>query len=138
MNNGIEYQGAIFSIQEDILNMSKVLENERKTIITKGAKVIKSAVINNLHRSDLGPTATNYDGTPYIHMKDDVKTQIKDDKTGNTYAIIKGGRYTGYKWHMLNNGTSKTKATHFVDKTLEQTENEINQIIDEAITKAVQ
>jgi HK97 gp10 family phage protein len=136
--NGIQYQDGLFSIQEEIGNMARILESERKIILAKGAKIIKAAVINNLPKSDLDASATNYDGSPYIHMRNDVKTQIKDDKAGNVYAVIKGGKYTGYKWHMLENGTSKMRATHFIEKSMSQTEEEINKLIDEAISRAVQ
>ena len=77
----------------------------RKLIFSKkSANIIKKNVEINLPRSDAGATSTNYDGTPYVHMRDDVKTTVKDDKAGTAYVIIRGGKYTGYKWHMLENG----------------------------------
>jgi HK97 gp10 family phage protein len=89
--------------------------------------------------SNVSPGTTNYDGSlPYVHLVDDVKTSIKDDKAGNVYAMIRGGKFTGYKWHMLENGTTTTKATHFIEKALKQTESEINSYIDEAIGRVAQ
>jgi len=125
-------------IQEEIEKIPEKLETEKKEILRKSAKIIKANVIANLPKSDLGETATNYDGTPYIHMKDDVKTSIRDDKAGNVYAVIRGGKYTGYKWHILENGSSNTKAIHFVEKAMKDSEEPINTVIDEVISKVVE
>jgi HK97 gp10 family phage protein len=71
-------------------------------------------------------------------MANDVKVTVKDDKQGFVYAIIRGGKYTGYKWHMVENGTSHSRAMHFIEKALNNAEDEIENIVDEAIRKAVQ
>jgi HK97 gp10 family phage protein len=127
-----------YSVMEEISKIPEVLEAESKKIMQKAAKIVKKNVENNLPKSDLNATATNYDGTPYVHMRNDVKTSVKDDKKGTIFAIIRGGKYTGYKWHMLNNGTSSMRANHFVDKALKQSEAEIEAMVDEMISKAVQ
>lgn len=135
----IDYKDALFEINQQIANMQNVLEADKKKILTKGAKVIKASVEKYLPKSDPSEFTSNYDGSlPYIHMKDDVKTSIKTDSNGNIYANIRGGKYTGWRWHLLNNGTSKMKATHFIDKALEETSSEIESLVDEAIRKAVQ
>ena len=82
--------------------------------------------------------AKRYDGsTPYVHMKNDVKASVKDDNQGTVYAVIKGGKYTGYKWHLLNNGAVNTRATHFVDNALKQAESEFEAMVDSMIREAV-
>ena len=138
MKVDLDASDTIAYITQELENLPKELEAQRGPILKKCSKIIKTNVENNLPRSDLGATATNYDGTPYIHMRDDVKITIKDDKAGNVYAVIHGGKKTGFKWHMLENGTSDTDAIHFIDKAMKQSDSEIDATVDEAIGRAVQ
>lgn len=141
MKVNFDHSDATYFISEQIAHIPETMERERKQILTKSAKLIKSTVEKNLRaiESNVSEGTTNYDGSlPYIHMADDVKTSIKDDKTGNVYAIIRGGKMTGYKWHLVENGTSTSRATHFIEKALKETESEIDSYIEEAIRKAVQ
>ena len=133
----LETNSIIANISEELSNLPKSIESQQKTILQKSAKIIKKNVELNLPKSDLGATATNYDGTPYTHMRDDVKATIKDDKAGTVYVVIHGGKKTGFKWHMLENGTSNSKAIHFIDKAMKQSESEIDKYIDDAIARAV-
>jgi HK97 gp10 family phage protein len=143
MKVNLDYKECTYSIEQQIAKIPEGMEREKKSILNKSAKLLKKTIEESFKNmeSDVSPGTTNYDGSlPYLHMADDVKTSIKDDKAGNVYAIIRGGKYTGYKWHMLENGTSSPDrpATHFIDKALKQTESEINSYIDEAIGRAVQ
>lgn len=141
MKVNLDYKDTIYSIEEQIAKIPEGMEKEKKQILNKSAKLLKKTIeasFKNME-SNVSPGTTNYDGSlPYVHLVDDVKTSIKDDKAGNVYAVIKGGKFTGYKWHMLENGTTTTKATHFMEKALKNTEGEINSYIDEAIRRAVQ
>jgi HK97 gp10 family phage protein len=131
MNIEFDYENALFSIQEEIGRIPAEIKSESKKIIKETANIVKKNVIKNLTALGKSDAVSNYDGsTPYVHMKDDVKTIVRDDKQGAVYAIIKGGKYTGYKWHLVNNGTVKSRATHFVDNALKQSEGEFEAMID--------
>lgn len=141
MKVNFDHSDCSYWIQEQIAKIPEIMERERKKILTKSSKLLKSTVEKSLRaiESNVSEGTTNYDGSlPYKHMADDVKTSVKDDKAGNVYAVVRGGKTTGYKWHLLENGTSRTKATHFIEKALKDTEEEINSYIDEAIGRAVQ
>lgn len=142
MNVNFNYSEAMLNISEQLERIPETMEREKKQILTKSAKLLKKTVEKNLRaiESNVSEGTTNYDGSlPYVHMADDVKTSIKDDKAGNVYAVVRGGKMTGYKWHLVNNGTSSPDrtATHFIEKALKETAEEIDSYIDEAIGRAV-
>lgn len=126
----LDYKPALDFFKKDINDVSEKLYALRKAIISKGVKVVKASVKKNLSRS-------NIDDPLYTHMQDDVKTTIKDNDQGDIVGIIHGGKKTGYKWHMLNDGTSHSKATHFVEKSLKDVESDLDAIIDQAIWEAI-
>ena len=139
MNITFDFEDTIFSIEQEFAKIPKSLMAERKVVMNKIARIVKKNVENNLPKSDLDSQASNYDGsTPYIHMRNDVKTSVRDDNQGTIVAVIKGGKYTGYKWHLVNNGTVKSRATHFADKAMKQSEAEFDELVDDMIRKAVQ
>lgn len=139
MNTTFNYQDATFEIREEIARIPKSIRANAKPTMQKIAKLVKKNVEGALQNLGASGTMSNYDGsTPYVHMKDDVRTSVKDDNEGAVYAIIRGGKYTAYKWHLVNNGTVNTRATHFMDKAMSMTESEANALIDEMINKAVQ
>lgn len=141
MKVNFDYKDTVYSIEEQIAKIPDNMEKEKKHILNKSAKLLKKTVEESFKNMEynVSPGTTNYDGSlPYVHLADDVTTSIKDDRSGNVYAVLKGGKFTGYKWHMLENGTTTTKATHFIEKALKQTEDEINSYIDDAIGRAVQ
>lgn len=128
-------------MQEEISRIPTSIMYSRLPIMRKMAKAVQKNVVNYFkdYESDIPSTTSNYDGTiPYVHMANDVKVTAKDDNQGYVYAIIKGGKYTGYKWHMVENGTSHSRAMHLIEKALNNTEGEIEAIVDEAIRRAVQ
>lgn len=138
MEVDLNFEDVFSSLENELRSMSKELNIAKAPIIRKCSQVIKKNVEKNLPKSDLGATATNYDGTPYVHMRNDVKATVKDDKAGNVYAIIGGGKYSGFKYHMLENGTSNTEAIHFLDKSMKESDSEIDSIVDDAIREVVQ
>lgn len=144
MKANIDYVNECFEITQMIGKIEKDIQKEEKEALRKMAKVVKKNIENRLSRSDIEEKAKkiqpkNYDGSrPYKHMKSDVKYSVSKDKSGEIYAKIQGGKYTGYKWHFLNDGTVKngrihTRATHFIDNGLEDSKTEIDQIIDQLL-----
>jgi len=136
-----DYKDTTYEIKEQIARIPESLNGSKKTIIKKMAKTVQKNLIGYFkeYESDIPNTASNYDGsTPYVHLANDVKVNTKDDNQGFVYAIVRGGKYTGYKWHMIENGTTHSKALHLIDKAMSQSEDELDTIIDEAIGRAVQ
>jgi hypothetical protein len=145
MNITFNASEVMYEIEQEIAKIPKELKGQTKQIMSKASKIVKSNVEQELgrHRTDPGEKITNYDGTPYVHMKDDVKASVKDDKEGSVFAIIRGGKYTAYKWHLVNNGHldkagNTVEATHFIDIALKKSESDIDALIDKMISKAVE
>lgn len=130
MKVNLTTDGLTSYIQNEILSLPKELNEQKKEILKKSAKILKKNVENELVRSTI-------DKPGYIHMKDDVKVSIKDNDQGDMAAIIHGGKKTGFKWHMLDNGTSNTQATHFTEKAMKESEAEIDGVIYAALAKVV-
>jgi hypothetical protein len=113
------------------------VEQEEKEAMKGIQKIIVDKLKNTMPESD--GQNTNYDGSkPYVHMKKDIKATVKS-KDGVAYVLIRGGKLTGYKWHLVNDGTRdsngrvKTAATHFIDIALKQSESAIDALIDDLI-----
>ena len=60
-----------------------------------------------------------------VHMYQDVKKVISK-KYG--YVSIGGGKITGTLWHIVNDGSYRTKATHFIQAILNSVDKEIDRI----------
>lgn len=142
----VEYEDQMKDIENLIDNMPNLIEKEEKAMLRKIGNVIKKYVIRQLHRFRMSSkeleSRKNYDKTvPYVQMDDDVKVTVKKSRAGDIYVSIKGGKYTGYKWHFLNDGTRNkdgsihTPATHFMDLALNQSKNEIEKIISDVLKK---
>lgn len=127
----------LLSIEQELRRLPEMVEQEEKKVMKSISKIIMDKLKANLPKSD--GQHTNYDGSkPYVHMKDDIKVTVKSED-GVAYVLIRGGKLTGYKWHLVNDGTRdrngrvKTSATHFIDKALKQSEPEIDALIEELI-----
>jgi HK97 gp10 family phage protein len=127
----------VAEVQDVLKRMPKALEKEKKTFLKKVGDVIKGIAERNIKRSNI------INGS-YKHMADDVKSTIRTDKSGELFVSVGGGKETGYKWRFLNDGTmdekgrQHTKATHFMEKTISESESEIEKLVDELLTKVVE
>lgn len=101
-----------------------------ETIQNESAKVIKARVVGQL---DKLRTKTNK--ADYKHMADDVIIRTVRDQYGDMVVRVRGGGKTGTLWHIVNDGTYRSNATHFMDKALSESESEIENIIDTQISK---
>lgn len=139
MNIEFSFQDAFYGLAEELGDMSDVIVSESKSAMKKISDIYKKNVESELrsHRPEIESSMKNYDGTPYIHMDTDVKASIKDDKKGSVTAVIRGGKYTGYKWHLVNNGTIKSRAIHFIEGADKKSESESDTTIDNLVYKAV-
>ena len=107
-----------------------------KAALGRCAQILKAAVKRNLKRSgdqkpDLGAKGKSSRRRP--HLADDIQSRIVSDSFGYKRVRVSGGRKTGTIWHIVNDGTSRSKGTHFMDKSILETEEEIGQVLDEAM-----
>lgn len=133
----------IYEIEEMLTKMQEIAKKEERAFLKQSAEIVKLKVTNHLPRSN-DEDLKNYDKTkPRVHMKDDIKVSVRKDKDGNLYAKIQGGKYTGYKWRFLNDGTIDNRgnihniASHFIEKSLEESKNEINAELDKLAERIV-
>lgn len=145
----MEYEDQLTSINDTILEMPAALEASEDKVLRKIGSVVKKNAVRFLHESGIENiakqiTPSNYDGSqPYVHMKSDVRFRLKRDKNGNRYVSIGGGKYTGYKWIMLDQGhLARDKATfipgtNFVGRAVSASEGEVKRIIDDMLRKLV-
>lgn len=101
--------------------------------LNKAAKIIKVRVEGNLRA--IQKTWKNKDGSDKkrpreVHMADDVVVRTGKDKYGYRYAKIQGGKQTGTLWHIVNDGTYRSRATHFIDKSISEADKDIQEAID--------
>lgn len=120
-----------FNVSEDgfeawIGGMVGDMGEAEERILKKSGKVIKGNVKKNLKRSKINRS-------DYKHMVDDIQVSTYKNKYGDKTTRVRGGKKTGRKWHLLNDGTYKMDATHFMDEALMQSEEEINSIVDEEL-----
>ncbi len=149
MRTTLEYKDQISAIDQMLRDLPKELQAEERKVLSKIGPAIKKNVVRYLHNSDiearLKSEPRNYDGTrPYVHVKDDVKFNVRKNKEGNLYVSVKGGKYTGYKWLQLNDGhiarDGKTfvPGTKFMDRALQASEGDIESAIHDLMKKVVQ
>ena len=102
--------------------ITRTEKSARKTL-KEAADLTKAAIIKNLPRSSISKE-------DYVHMQDDVQAGVRINKDGELYASIRGGKKTGPKWHLLNDGTYNMSATHFMDKAIAEVGPQIEAILD--------
>lgn len=96
----------------------------------RSAEVIKVRIVGHLNRLRTTNSKSNYK-----HMADDVQITNKKDEFGERTIRVQGGKKTGTLWHLVNDGTYKSNATHFMDKAMQEAEPEIQAIIDAGLSK---
>jgi len=105
----------------------------------KSAVIIKSRIEGQLNRIRSGTkesvSRSKKNNTKYKHMADDVKITKKKDEFGERTIRVQGGKKTGTLWHIVNDGTYRTNATHFMDKAMKEAEPEIQAVIDAELSK---
>lgn len=143
MRVDFEYQKPLDEIVADVLRMESILEGEQEDLMAGIGKEIKKQVKDILPKSD--STDDGYQMGTYKNMRDDIKVTVngKKKKTGITGVTIHGGKNTGYKWHLLDDGTRNpdgsvhTKAIHFTSKAMDAATPVIERLINELERKVV-
>lgn len=148
MKVNFNYNEELSELDSMISNMPKQLENQEKTVLQRIGASVKKSVEKYLYNSNIEQRAketlpSNFDGSrPYVHMKNDVKYNVKKSKDGRLYVSVRGGRFTGYKWHLLNDGHftkggSFVQGTNFMDKAISNSSGEVERIIHDMMKKVV-
>jgi HK97 gp10 family phage protein len=102
------------------------------------AHVVKTRVENNLRsiqKKHYNKNGHELKRPREIHMADDVVIKFTKDKFGYRIIKVQGGKKTGTLWHVVNDGTFRNRATHFMDNAISSSEEEIQQILDEELRK---
>ena len=147
MKTELYYEKTLVDISNALQRLPYGVENNEKEFLQRVGKTVKDnikkfMVVSNVEEEAKKIQPSNYDGSrPYIHMKDDIGYSVKKDKQGRQYVTVKGGKFTGYKWHMVNDGTHNkdgsvhTKPTHFIDNGMNLAESDIEAEIDRLMEK---
>lgn len=146
----MNYESGIAAIDGILDSLPTALQDQEKTVLRKVGNVIKKNVKSVMVKSDVEQRAkkkmpSNYDKSkPYIHMKNDVKTSVRKDKNGNLYVSVRGGKKTGYKWHMVSDGhlardgSTFVPGNNFMAKAVRASERDVNKLIDEMLRKVTE
>lgn len=113
-------------------NLSRDCEKAGIDAQKAGAKVVKNAVESKLSSIR---TKDKEEDKIKTHMADDVIIATSKDSFGDTVVKVRGGKRTGTLWHIVNDGTYRSKATHFMDSALSSSEAELNSLVDEKLKK---
>lgn len=143
MKVNLEYNEALGEILGELQKVKVKTEKEEKILLKKSGEILKRnveyyMVKSNVDKDFVNIPPKNHDGsTPYVHMKDDVSYKIKKDKNGSFYVSVRGGKMTGFKWHLVNNGARNIEPKLFVEKAMARSMPEIDRMVHELIKKAV-
>lgn len=128
MNVNLDYSQALNEIVAEISKIPQLTaEKEKKAFQQIGKELVKE-VKKALPRSD----------ADHKHMADDVKSSVSS-KSGICSVVVRGGKLTGYKWHMLDDGTRNpdgsihTPATHFTQIAMQAATSKIDDIVDDLV-----
>lgn len=113
-------------------NLSRDCEKAGIDAQKAGAKVVEKAVVSRLNGIRTKDKKTE---NTIKHMADDVTINTTKDTFGDTVIRVRGGKKTGTLWHIVNDGTYRSKPTHFMDLALGGVESELNALIDEKLKK---
>lgn len=140
-NNNVNIEHDFTKVLDGLEKMGIDLYKLIPNVTLKAAKIIRDAIVRNLPRSEegVGKKLQWKKTSKYIHMQDDVKiTSIKtDEETQDKVRHVRGGKYTHYKWKWWEFGTSKMKGNQFMTRSMKETQNTVQAIIDEGIKKVV-
>lgn len=137
MKINLDNNGLSADVDSMLNAMKNVCEKEQKSFLRNlGEIVTKSVKKNMVWRSGINKS-------DYVHMQDGIETVVKKDKYGKMYVRIQGGKGTGHKWRFLNDGAIDNKgnvlveATHFVEKSITDSQSEVDAEADKLIERIV-
>lgn len=142
----ISYEEAMISISQRLAKIPDDVGRREDSLLRELGKALAERVEKELPISDDTDgktTRKNYNGsTPYVHMKDDVRSSIAKGKDGTKAVVVRGGKNTGYKWHLVNDdhmdrSGKSVPGTAFIEKAIVGSEVTINKLIDDFLEEVL-
>ena len=136
MKTGFNYKGATDSIRANIEKMENSMKIGRDQCLKIIGMTVKANVEGTIPRSEYTVRYLKKKGkVARVHMADDVIYKINTSKSGERYVSIRGDKTTGSLWHLVNDGHAAEDGTYvpgtfFIEKSLSQSDDEIDSIID--------
>ncbi len=118
-------------MSQETIDFSLLVKDSEKAgenILKKCAVVVKTNATRRL-------TALKTKEVKETHMYQDVTVKTGKDIYGYPYCKVGGGKKTGTKWHLVNDGTWCSDPTHFMDNAIKDSELEVARIIDTELKK---
>jgi HK97 gp10 family phage protein len=134
MSMKIRFEGGD-KMEVELGQIPRESENAGIEIQKKCAKIIKNSVEKRLRSISQKSAHANSKKRRRVHMADDVRTMTKKDKYGDIIVKVQGGKQTGTLWHIVNDGTYRSRATHFMDGALADCEAAVESAVDEELRK---
>lgn len=140
------FDEVMVSIRQEVALIQKELEDDKavRQCLKNIGKALQKHVKKFAPNHSLHPSYSDvYSKSMYKHIKDDVQYSVKKSRLSKQlYVSVHGGDWTGYKWLWVNDGHTTQKGewipgTHFVDKAVSASQDEISQIVDEYIKEAL-
>lgn len=125
----------------DLQTLINATDEAGDKIMKKCASIIKVRVegkLRSTQKKHVNKNGAEIKRPREIHMADDVVIKTGKDKYGYRYAKVGGGKKTGTLWHIVNDGTYKNKATHFMDNVISETSSEVDGIIDQELRRTIE
>lgn len=115
-------------IQVMLAEIPDKLNHIEDKFLKQAAKITKDRTVEALR-----PLSTNRDWQGYKHMYQDVQARVITNNFGNKVVRVRGGQKTGTLWHLVNDGTFHSKATHFMDTATNNANDEIDRLIEKML-----
>lgn len=125
----------------DLQTLINATDEAGDKIMKKCASIIKVRVESRLRstqRKHVNQNGVELKRPREIHMADDVVIKRGKDRYGYRYAKVGGGKQTGTLWHIVNDGTYKNTATHFMDQVIQDTSSEVEGVIDQELRRTIE
>lgn len=122
----------------DAETVSVYLKDIENVVRDSGVSLLSEAgdIVKRNMQLHLNHIRTDNSDINYKHMADDVIKRTITDKYGDKIVRVRGGQATGTLWHIVNDGTYRTRATHFMDYAMDYADVEIERLIDQELKKA--
>lgn len=137
----IDYLGALQGIEEDVEKLFKNAEADSKKCLNRIGTAVAHETTKDAEqiRSDNDYYWSKGEKKQNVHIADDVVYKVKKSrKTNQNYVSISGGKKTWPKWILANDGHVAQNGrfipgNHFVEQSVKNSENAVDQIVNEYV-----
>ena len=107
------------------------VEEAKNQFLKNAANKTKAAVHRHIPRS-MGKR--RHTGRKPLHQ--DIQAGLVDDKVyGGKRARVRGGRHTGPLWHIVDQGTRRSRGRNFMSKAMADVEGGLDAALDIALSE---